>query len=69
MDIPSSLDSQADQCFLNWNEPGSGKKPNPARISVARAEGFEPPTNGFGDHYSTVELRPSTEADWTLKAV
>ena len=24
----------------------------------ARAEGLEPPTNGFGDHYSAIELRP-----------
>ncbi len=33
---------------------------------VARAEGFEPPTNGFGDHYSTVELRPYAQTGSSL---
>ena len=34
--------------------PRSGRR----SIKVARAEGLEPPTNGFGDHYSAIELRP-----------
>lgn len=29
-----------------------------AAVDGARAEGLEPPTNGFGDHYSAIELRP-----------
>ena len=33
---------------------------------VAGAVGFEPTTNGFGDHYSTVEPYPYNEVNFIM---